>query len=231
MSTPKESEMVEREPTREEMREWFVSTVTPIHWNERSRVMCDAIRNFLRAPALVLSEGYSTALEIVLSAAEAYVMQVGYRNVGRTTEAIESLQSLRSQAPAQGVEEAHEAECHGQGHEFKDGACMFCGFAPQPPPPVASDGPVLSEGEREHIDDFAVTNFAIAMRDKLAKKRDEGRAGWDNPLQCNVSDLATALIAHVKKGDPVDVANFAMMLHFRVGGHEALRAIASRGKL
>ena len=50
---------------------------------------------------------------------------------------------------------------------------------------------------------------------KLAKKRAEGRGGWDDPAQCKVEDLARMLVEHLPKGDPVDVANFCMMLHQR----------------
>lgn len=66
-----------------------------------------------------------------------------------------------------------------------------------------------------HSDDLAVDRFAVAMKAKLAAKRGEGRGGWDNPDECKVEYLAQLLCDHVQKGDPVDVANFAMMLHQR----------------
>ena len=59
-------------------------------------------------------------------------------------------------------------------------------------------------------DDAAVDRFAAAMKAKLKKKRLAGRAGW----QFMTSEQLSALLhEHVRKGDPVDVANLAMMLH------------------
>jgi hypothetical protein len=68
-----------------------------------------------------------------------------------------------------------------------------------------------------HIDDVAVDRFAIAMKAKLAKKREEGRGGWDGPT-CSAEILSIMLRKHVRKGDPVDVANLAMMLQQRGEG-------------
>lgn len=66
-----------------------------------------------------------------------------------------------------------------------------------------------------HSDDTAVDRFAAAMKAKLAAKRADGRGGWDDKTQCSQQFLSDLLRAHVDKGDPVDVANFAMMLHQR----------------
>lgn len=66
-----------------------------------------------------------------------------------------------------------------------------------------------------HADDFAVDRFAAAMKIKLAKKRDQGRGGWEDKAACSQADLSKMLVQHVAKGDPVDVANLAMMLHQR----------------
>jgi hypothetical protein len=66
-----------------------------------------------------------------------------------------------------------------------------------------------------HPDDLAVDKFAAMMKDKLKKSREKGRSGWDDPEQCEVSYLAKLLIDHVEKGDPVDIANIAMMLALR----------------
>lgn len=60
-----------------------------------------------------------------------------------------------------------------------------------------------------HADDLAIDNFVGAMRAKMAASRGKGRSGW---LQCPVERLQAMLNEHLKKGDPVDVANFAMML-------------------
>lgn len=67
----------------------------------------------------------------------------------------------------------------------------------------------------DHPDDVAVDRFAAAMKEKLAAARAKGRGGWNNDepgLQQRLSDM---LRAHVEKGDPRDVANFAMFLHQR----------------
>lgn len=69
---------------------------------------------------------------------------------------------------------------------------------PQPAEPVS-----------QHPDDAAVDAFAATMKAKLAKKRAEGRGGWQ---MCSAGDLSRLLREHVEKGDPVDVANLAMML-------------------
>lgn len=58
-------------------------------------------------------------------------------------------------------------------------------------------------------DSRAVDNFASAMKSKLAKKRNEGRSGWQH---MSADELTSLLREHVKKGDPVDVANLCMML-------------------
>lgn len=66
-----------------------------------------------------------------------------------------------------------------------------------------------------HRDDAAVELFAAAMRRKLAKKRAEGRGGWHDKAACSNEYLSKLLREHVEKGDPIDVANFAMMIHQR----------------
>ncbi|MBN3815166.1 hypothetical protein G3N57_00440 [Paraburkholderia sp. Se-20369] len=66
-----------------------------------------------------------------------------------------------------------------------------------------------------HPDDVAVDIFAARMKRKLAKKRGEGRGGWNDPEICHVETLARQLVEHVAKGDPVDVGNLSMMLDQR----------------
>jgi len=70
---------------------------------------------------------------------------------------------------------------------------------------------------QQHSDDAAVDRFATAMKAKMASARAKGRSGWSDPLQCTAADLSRMLREHVEKGDPVDVGNFAMMLHQRGG--------------
>lgn len=63
--------------------------------------------------------------------------------------------------------------------------------------------------EYQHADDRAVDRFAEIMKGKLALARAKGRGGWQ---ACSPDMLSAMLREHVAKGDPVDVANFAMML-------------------
>lgn len=63
---------------------------------------------------------------------------------------------------------------------------------------------------RGHSDDAAVERFAVMMKDKLAASRYKGRAGWE---RCSEPVLMEMLREHIKKGDMVDVANLAMMVH------------------
>lgn len=81
-----------------------------------------------------------------------------------------------------------------------------------------------------HPDDAAVDRFAAAMKAKLAKAREKGRGGWDNPDQCSVEFLAKLLVEHLGKGNAgtfEDVANFAMMLHQRGADPQVLAREAS----
>ncbi len=66
-----------------------------------------------------------------------------------------------------------------------------------------------------HSDDDAIDAFANAMREKMALSRTKGRDGWQT---CPVDLLWQMLREHVDKGDPVDVANLAMMIHHRSAG-------------
>lgn len=66
-----------------------------------------------------------------------------------------------------------------------------------------------------HPDDLAVVRFALVMRDKLAAARAKGRGGWEDRTYVDARELSELLRDHVEKGDPVDVANFAMMLQQR----------------
>lgn len=61
----------------------------------------------------------------------------------------------------------------------------------------------------------AVDNFAKVMKNKLEKKVEEGRGGWSDKSTCSNEFLSALLREHVEKGDPVDVANIAMMIHQR----------------
>lgn len=80
-----------------------------------------------------------------------------------------------------------------------------------------------AKGGNAHPDDLAVDCFAAAMKAKLARKRTEGRGGWEDPAQCSTEFLSKLLREHVEKGDPLDVGNLAMMLHQR---GEAIAALS-----
>ncbi|QYY30333.1 hypothetical protein K2O51_23475 [Cupriavidus pinatubonensis] len=82
-----------------------------------------------------------------------------------------------------------------------------------------------------NTDDIGVEQLAGAMKRKLAKCRAAGRGGWDSPLDCSIERLAAMLGEAVCKGDPVDVANFAMMLHVRGGDHQLIAQTAMRALL
>lgn len=98
---------------------------------------------------------------------------------------------------------------------------------PTPPPAIIIKGMHFTESEilewREkevayrdrHPDDVAIDVFAQAMKNKMAQKREQGYSGWDIVDECTDEFLAKMLVDHVVKGDPVDVANFAMMLFAR----------------
>ena len=66
-----------------------------------------------------------------------------------------------------------------------------------------------------HADDVAIDTFAQAMKNKMALKREQGENGWNSKELCTDEFLAQLLVDHVVKGDPVDVANFAMMMFAR----------------
>lgn len=75
-----------------------------------------------------------------------------------------------------------------------------------------SGGDIRACDTNKDADEIGVQRFAKAMDIKLAKKRDEGRGGWFIPSACPVEYLRDLLAEHVSKGDPVDIANLAMMI-------------------
>ena len=95
-------------------------------------------------------------------------------------------------------------------------------------PTLLSDQMAPAGSREPHPDDLAVDRFAAAMKAKLAKKRAEGYGGWDNPEECTIEHLTLLLVSHLSKGDPIDIGNFAMMIHQRGA---AITAGASGGFL
>ena len=63
-----------------------------------------------------------------------------------------------------------------------------------------------------------VSAFAREMKKKLREKMREGYHGWDDPDSFNPKAIMRALVDHVDKGDPVDVANVAAFLWNMEGG-------------
>lgn len=89
------------------------------------------------------------------------------------------------------------------------------GTPPGESPTIDLARSALAGADPRHADDIAVDQFAAAMKAKLAKKRAEGRGGWNDKSQCSAGHLSQLLRGHVDKGDPVDVGNLAMMLQQR----------------
>jgi len=77
---------------------------------------------------------------------------------------------------------------------------------------VISTAPTTGSAPGAHFDDRAVDEFARLMKQKMDISRANGRYGWDDPDECSIEDLTAMLHESVAKGDPVDVANFCMML-------------------
>lgn len=73
------------------------------------------------------------------------------------------------------------------------------------------------EGWCSASDDTAIRKFAVALIQKMRKKRYEGKSGWDDRRVCSTPMLQKALLDHLEKGDPVDVALYCMMLWHRRG--------------
>lgn len=60
--------------------------------------------------------------------------------------------------------------------------------------------------------DEGLKRFTAVMRQKLDAKAQQGRGGWNDPSILPMKRLKELLREHVEKGDPVDIANFCMML-------------------
>jgi hypothetical protein len=59
-------------------------------------------------------------------------------------------------------------------------------------------------------DEAAIARFAKAMVEKMAIMRTRGLRDWET---CSSIELLCVLEEHVEKGDPVDIALIAMMIH------------------
>ena len=117
------------------------------------------------------------------------------------------------------TEDGHPTQKYGHSHTLKTDVgcgCHECGGLGAVWEYYSEDDlAAMQEEFLPHPDDLAVDRFAEAMKAKLAKKRAEGRSGWEDKDQCSREHLSKLLREHVEKGDPLDIMNFSMMLHQR----------------
>jgi hypothetical protein len=105
--------------------------------------------------------------------------------------------------------------------EWPEAGFLTEGFGPRRVfvPEWVINAPTSTHAEGvQHPDDIAVDRFAAAMKAKLAKKRSEGRGGWDDPEQCHIDYLHQLLVEQFHERsviDPIDIANLSMMIHER----------------
>lgn len=79
---------------------------------------------------------------------------------------------------------------------------------------VATPASAPPAAEPVHPDDAAVDEFAALLKAKLAKARAKGRSGWRDP-SWSAADINRQMHEHAAKGDPLDVAAYAMFLALR----------------
>jgi hypothetical protein len=113
-----------------------------------------------------------------------------------------------------------EGQSYGEGwisndYAMRDVMLQAADYLASLSPAATSGSEAGGEAGAEHPDDLAVDRFAAAMKAKLAKKRAEGRGGWERKDECSNGFLSQLLREHIAKGDPVDVGNLAMMIHQR----------------
>lgn len=65
------------------------------------------------------------------------------------------------------------------------------------------------------LDEKVIDRLAQALKQKLALSRAKGRGGWHDKDLCPPGRLQEMMAEHIGKGDPLDVAAFAMMLWHR----------------
>jgi len=74
--------------------------------------------------------------------------------------------------------------------------------------------PAKANAMNEHPDDIAVDEFAAMLKLKLSRARAKGRSGWRDP-HWSPEEINRDMYAHAAKGDPLDVAAYAMFLSLR----------------
>ncbi len=81
---------------------------------------------------------------------------------------------------------------------------------------------------RDMSDAEGVDKFAAAMKRRMARAARNGRCGWNDPQKLSAEYLVGLLLDEITADDgkpnPVDIANYAMMIYHRgKDGREALR--------
>lgn len=75
---------------------------------------------------------------------------------------------------------------------------------------MPDDLPVMAKVKIDgHYDDLALDRFSAELRQKMTENRKKGRSGWE---KCSPQELSDSLRGHIEKGDPRDVAIYAMFL-------------------
>lgn len=72
----------------------------------------------------------------------------------------------------------------------------------------------IPDDPKREADDAAVDEFARLLKAKLARAREKGRDGWQDPAW-TADDINRQLHEHAAKGDPLDVAAYCMFLAIR----------------
>lgn len=90
-----------------------------------------------------------------------------------------------------------------------------CGDDPGVAAGTASPCKHSVDNQAERFDNQTIEQFGCALRGKLREARAKGRSGWHDKFLCSQQTLSDMLRAHVDKGDPRDVAAFAMFLWAR----------------
>jgi hypothetical protein len=115
----------------------------------------------------------------------------------RYVESLEAAVAAKQNAPAGPSDE----------EPMIDGWPLYSGL------PTAEDRAAYAQPP--HADDIAIDRFAAIVKAKVAADRAKGRTGWNVEAECDVEDLASALIIYLSKGDPVEIGTLAMQLQQR----------------
>lgn len=208
----RQPEKVEKLPLLLAWRDWSVGdTVRYIGSGDESELMCHA-RMTIGSDYLVheAPDEHESMLvldddgdEIAVLVGEFEFIRLGEHQASSDDEQTVSSSAYEVELLAAGATQANESEPH------KDSA------------QVSNSLPLIDHNDDVSVDNFVlamkanIDEFAIVMKEKMAKSRAKGRGGWEKKEECTAGTLSALLRAHINKGDPVDVANFCMMLHQR----------------